>query len=57
MEPIWRPRGLSKWVISRIISTLTKWSYPSKNTLIITDLLSPRGLQVGSGIKFLNPEP
>ena len=26
----WRPRGLSKWVISRILSTLT-WSYPNYN--------------------------
>ena len=45
VEFTWRPRGLSKWVISRVIST------PNGVTLIIalliTDLLNALGLQVG----------
>ena len=41
-----RPRGLSKWVISRVISTLNGITLII--TLLITDLLSPLGLQVGS---------
>ena len=40
----WRPRGLSKWVISRVISTLNGATLII--TLLITDLLSPLGLQV-----------
>ena len=40
----WRPRGLSKWVISRVISTLH--GVPLIVTLLIADLLSPLGLQV-----------
>ena len=43
-SPTWRPRGLSKWVISRVISTLNGVTLIT--TLIITDLLSPLGLQV-----------
>ena len=41
----WRPRGLSKWVISRVISTLNGVALIV--TLLITDLLSPLTLQVG----------
>ena len=41
----WRPRGLSKWVISRVISTLNGVALII--TLLITDLLSPLGLQEG----------
>ena len=44
MGPTWRPRGLSKWVISRVISTLN--GVGLLITLLITDLLSPLGLQV-----------
>ena len=40
----WRPRGLSKWVISRVISTLN--GVTLSLTLLITDLPSPLGLQV-----------
>ena len=40
----WRPRGLSKWVISRVVSTLN--GVTLMITLLITDLLSPLGLQV-----------
>ena len=40
----WRPRALSKWVISRVLSTLNGVTLII--TLLITDLLSPRGLQV-----------
>ena len=40
----WRPWGLSKWVISRVISTLNGVTLII--TLLITDLLSPLGLQV-----------
>ena len=40
----WRTRGLSKWVISRVISTLNGVTLII--TLLITDLLSPLGLQV-----------
>ena len=47
--PVWRPRGLSKWVISRVISTLNGVTLII--TLLITDLLSPLGLQV-----VLNPK-
>ena len=37
-------QGLSKWVISRVISTLNGVTLII--TLLITDLLSPLGLQV-----------
>ena len=40
----WRPRGLSKWVISRVISTVNGVTLII--TLLITELLSPLGLQV-----------
>ena len=36
----WRLGGLSKWVKSRVISTV------NGVTLLVTDLLSPLGLQV-----------
>ena len=42
--PTWRLRGLSKWAISRVISTLN--GVTLIRTLLITDLLSPLGLQV-----------
>ena len=41
----WRPRGLRKWGISRVVSTLSGDALII--TLLITDLLSPLGLQVG----------
>ena len=41
----WWPRGLSRWVISRVISTLNGVTLII--TLLVTDLLSPLGLQVG----------
>ena len=41
----WRPRGLSKWVISRVIRTLNGVTLIT--ILLLTDLLSPPGLQVG----------
>ena len=44
MEPTWRPRGLSKSVISRAIIRLTPFRVLI--TLLITHLLSPLGLQV-----------
>ena len=37
LNPTWRPRGLSKWVISRVISTLNGVTLII--TLLITDLL------------------
>ena len=40
----WRPRGLSKWVISRVIIRVTPFKVLI--TLLITHLLSPLGLQV-----------
>ena len=40
----WRLRGLSKWVIGGVISTLNGVTLII--TLLITDLLSPLGLQV-----------
>ena len=40
----WRPKGLSKWVISRVIGTLN--GVTQIITLLITDLLSALGLQV-----------
>ena len=43
-SPTWRVRGLSKWVISRVVSTLN--GVTLIKTLLITDLLSPLGLQV-----------
>ena len=43
-KPTWRPRGLSKWVISRVISTLNGVTLIL--TLLTTYLLSPLGLQV-----------
>ena len=50
-HPTWRPRGLSKWVISRVISTLN--GDTPIITLLITDLLSLLGLQVrGLGLRF-----
>ena len=42
-ETTWRPRGLSKWVISRLTRTLN--GVTLLITLLITDLLSPLGLQ------------
>ena len=54
---IWRPRGLSKSVISRVRIRVT----PSRVliTLLITYLLSPLGLQVALNPKpyTLNPSP
>ena len=44
MACTWRPRGLSKWVISRVISTLNLVTLTI--TLLIKGLLSPLGLQV-----------
>ena len=41
----WRPRGLSKSVMSRIIIRVTPFRVLI--TLLITHLLSPVGLQVG----------
>ena len=41
----WRVRGLSKWVISRVINTLDGVTLII--SLLITCLLSPLGLQVG----------
>ena len=41
-----RLRGLSKWVISRVISRVTPFRVLI--TLLITHLLSPLGLQAGS---------
>ena len=41
----WRPRGLSKSVISRVIIRVTPFRVLI--TLLITQLLSPLGLQVG----------
>ena len=46
VDPTWRPRGLSKWVISRVISTLNGVTLVI--TLRTTDLLSSLGLQVGA---------
>ena len=43
-QSTWRPRELSKWVISRVISTLNGVTLII--TLLITDLVSPPGLQV-----------
>ena len=39
----WSPRGLSKWAKSRVTSTLN--GVTLSITLLITDLLSPLGLQ------------
>ena len=44
MKPTWRPRGLSKSVISRVIIGVTPFRVLI--TLLITHLLSPLGLQV-----------
>ena len=44
LQVTWRSRGLSEWVISRVISTLN--GVTGTITLLITDLLSPLGLQV-----------
>ena len=44
LRATWRPWGLSKWVISRVLSTLNGVTLTI--TLLITDLLSPPGLQV-----------
>ena len=44
-NPTSRPRGLSKRVISRVISTLNGVTR-IKISLLIADLLSPLGLQV-----------
>ena len=43
-EHAWRPRGLSKWVISRVIIRVTPFRVLI--TLLITHILSPLGLQV-----------
>ena len=43
------PRGFSKWVIGRVISTLNGVTLII--TLLITDLLSLLGLQVGLGFE------
>ena len=40
----WRVRGLSNWVISRVINTLNGFTLII--TLLITDLLGLLGLQV-----------
>ena len=45
----WRPRRLSKWVISRVISILNGVTLVM--TLLITHLLSPLGLQVRTYIR------
>ena len=45
MTSTWRPRRLSKWFISRVISALNGVTLIT--TLLITDLLSPLGLQEG----------
>ena len=47
LNPTWSPRGLSKWVISRVISTLN--GVTLLITLLITDLLSPSGQPSSSG--------
>ena len=39
----WRPKGLSKWAISRVIIRVTPFGVLM--TLLITHLLSPLGLQ------------
>ena len=39
----WRPRALSKWIISRVLSTLNGVTLII--TLPITDLLGPLGLR------------
>ena len=44
LDGTWRPRGLSKSVISRVIVRVTPFRVLI--TLLITHLLSPRGLQV-----------
>ena len=43
-DPTWRPKGLSKCIISRVVSTLNGVTLTI--SLLITDLLSPLGLQV-----------
>ena len=45
-SPAWRPRGLSKSVISRVIITVTP--FRKLINLLITHLLSLLGLQVES---------
>ena len=45
----WRPRGLSKSVISRVISRVTPFRVLT--TLLITHLLSPLGLQARPLVK------
>ena len=47
----WRPRGVSKSVISRVIIRVTPFGVLI--TLLITRLLSPLGLQVGEKFKPL----
>ena len=48
LSPTWRHRGLSKSVISRVIIRVTPFRVLI--TLLITDLLSPLGPQVTSGL-------
>ena len=52
-DPTWRGRGLSKWAISRVISTLN--GVTPIITLLINDLLRPVPLQVDPKPKLLNP--
>ena len=49
--PTWRPRGLSKSVISKVIIRVTP--FRALITLLITHLLSPLSLQVELRIHFL----
>ena len=46
----WRPRGLSKSVVSRVISRVTPFRVLV--TLLITHLLRPLGLQVHYGFSY-----
>ena len=49
----WRPRGLSKSVISRVIIRVAPFRVLI--TLLITRLLSPLSLQVGFGLSGSKP--
>ena len=53
LPPTWRPRKLSKWVISRVVSTLNGVTLII--TLLVTHLLSPLGLQVSPQPSTLGP--
>ena len=55
LEPTWRPRGLSKSVTSRVISTITPIRIPIRAfvTLLITYLLSPPTFQVTSQVSHI----